>query len=340
MCENQELRQPRKHENTKKNVNFFVPSRLRGCLLWVLIVAAVSGSCNRGPTTTTSGRPTVALVLKTLNHPFFVDMRRGAQEAADRLGVTLQVQAAEREIDVEKQMQIVENLIQTGIQALCITPSGSREIVSALVKAKDAKVPIVVVDTRVDAKAAGDAGVKTETFVGSDNYAGGKLAGEYLVKASGGKAHVAVLEGIPGHETGDSRLRGFRDAVKGSPGISIVASQPANWERDQGFNVFQNMLQAHPDIDSVFACSDLMALGAVEAIAAAGKTGSIRVIGFDALDDAKKAIAAGTMAASVAQFPSEMGRVAVESAVKVIRGETLPPDINVKLELVTRDNVK
>ena len=319
-------------------MNLFVSSCLRGCLL--IAIAACAGSCNRTPATTNSAKPTVALVLKTLNHPFFVDMRRGAQEAADRLGVTLQVQAAEREIDVEKQMQIVENLIQTGIQALCITPSGSREIVSALVKARDAKVPIVVVDTRVDAKAAADAGVKTETFVGSDNYAGGKLAGDYLVKESGGKAHVAILEGIPGHETGDSRMRGFRDAVKGSPGITIVASQPANWERDQGFNVFQNMLQAHQDIDSVFACSDLMALGAIEAIAAAGRTGRIRVIGFDALDDAKKAIAAGTMEASVAQFPSEMGRVAVESAVKVIRGETVPPDIKVKLELVTKDNVK
>jgi ribose transport system substrate-binding protein len=319
--------------------SFFVSSCLRGCIFFIAI-AACSASCNRSTTTTSTSKPKVALVLKTLNHPFFVDMRRGAQEAADRLGVTLQVQAAEREIDVEKQMQIVENMIQTGIQALCITPSGSREIVSALVKARDAKVPIIVVDTRVDAKAAADAGVRTETFVGSDNYAGGKLAGEYLVKASEGKARVAILEGIPGHETGDSRLRGFRDAVKATPGISIVASQPANWERDQGFNVFQNMLQAHSDIDSVFAASDLMALGAIEAIAAAGKTGKIRVIGFDALDDAKKAIAAGTMAASVAQFPSEMGRVAVESAVKVIRGETVPPDIGVKLELVTKDNVK
>ena len=154
-----------------------------------------------------AGKPTVALVLKTLNHPFFVDMRRGAQEAADRLGVNLQVQAAEREIDVEKQMQIVENLIQTGIGALAITPSGSREIVSALVKARDARVPIIVVDTRVDAKAAADAGVTTETFVGSDNYDGGRIAGDYVVKTSGGRARVGILEGIPGHETGDSRLR-------------------------------------------------------------------------------------------------------------------------------------
>lgn len=308
-------------------------------VLAVAIPLFFSG-CNRDTAPATGARPTIALVLKTLNHPFFVDMRRGAQEAADRLGVTLQVQAAEREIDVEKQMQIVENVIQTGVQALCITPSGSREIVSALVKAQQAKVPIVVVDTRVDAAAAADAGVTPATFVGSDNYEGGKLAASYLIATTRGKAHVAVLEGIPGHETGDSRLRGFREALAASPGVAIVASQPANWERDQGFTVFQNMLQAHPDIDAVFACSDLMALGAVEAIAAAGKTGTIRVVGFDALDDAKTAIKAGTMDASVAQFPSEMGRVAVESAVKVLRGESLPADIGVKLELITRDNLK
>ena len=304
-------------------------------LLVVFSLALVPLSCNRSAPAA-GDKPTVALVLKTLNHPFFVDMRRGAQEAADRLGINLQVQAAEREVDVDKQMQIVENLLQTGIKVLVITPSGSREIISALVKARDAGVPIIIVDTRLDAKAAADAGVNAQTFIGSDNYEGGRLAGEYAVTATGGKARVAVLEGIPGHETGDSRLRGFRDALAKAPGMTIVASQPANWERDQGFNVFQNMLQAHPDIDTVFAASDLMALGAVEAIAAAGKTGKIRVIGFDALDDAKQAIEAGTMAASVAQFPYEMGKTAVESAVKVLAGEKLPADIMVKLEMVTK----
>jgi ribose transport system substrate-binding protein len=307
---------------------------LRVALVLACVLAPVA--CNRGGPPAPGDKPVVALVLKTLNHPFFVEMRRGAQEAADRLGLTLQVQAAEREIDVEKQMQIVENLIQTGIRVLCITPSGSREIVSALVKARAANVPIVIVDTRVDAQAASAAGVQLATFIGSDNYEGGKLAGAHAVKITGGKARVAILEGIPGHETGDSRLRGFREAVASSPGITIVASQPANWERDQGFTVFQNMLQAHADIDTVFAASDLMALGAIEAIAAAGRTGKIRVIGFDALDDAKKAIAAGTMEASVAQFPYEMGKAAVESAAKIIAGETPPSNIMVKLEMVTK----
>ena len=155
----------------------------------LVLLAIVSLSCNRA-TPEDEGRKTVALVLKTLNHPFFVDMRRGAQDAADRLGVSLQVQAAEREIDVDKQMQIVENMLRTGIDVLAITPSGSREIVSALAKATAADVPIVIVDTRLDPKAAADAGVQARTFIGSDNYEGGKLAGEYVVKLTSGKAKI------------------------------------------------------------------------------------------------------------------------------------------------------
>jgi ribose transport system substrate-binding protein len=293
-------------------------------------------SCNRGEPAA-DARPRVALVLKTLNNPFFIDMQRGAQDAAKRLGVDLVVQAAERETDVEKQMQIIENLIQARVGALAITPSGSREVVPAIGKANQAKIPVVIVDTRLDAKAAADAAVHTASFVGSDNYRGGQLIGEFLAKASGGKANVAILEGIPGHDTGDQRVRGFRDAVQGSSGIAIVASQTANWERDQGFTVFQNILQANPSVDTVFACNDMMALGAIEAIAAAGKTGRIRVLGFDAVEDARKAIAAGTMAATVAQFPDEMGRVAVESAVKAMKGETVPPETGVRIELVTKE---
>jgi ribose transport system substrate-binding protein len=301
-----------------------------------LIVVALAAACNRSNMSRTSDEPRVAFVMKTLNHPFFLDMQRGAQEAAKAARVELIVQAAEREIDVEKQVQIIENLLQTGIRALIVTPSGSREIATVLAKANRANVPVIVVDTRVDAKAAADNTLKLESFIGSDNYEGGKIAGEHLAKITGGKARVAVLEGIPGHETGDSRLRGFRDAIGAHPGMAIVASQPANWERDQGFTVFQNMLQAHPDTDALFACSDLMALGALEAIAAAGRSARIRVVGFDALDDARKAIEAGRMEASVAQSPRDMGRIAVESAAKLLRGETIPADQKVPIALVTR----
>jgi len=300
-----------------------------------LAVLAVLGAC-RGAEAPKATGPKVALVLKTLNSPFFIDMQKGAQEAAARIGVDLTVQAAEREVDVDKQMQIIENLIQTGVKALCITPSGSKEIVPAIAKANKAGIPVIIVDTRVDPKAASEAGIRVDSFIGSDNYEGGKVAGQHLLAITGGKARVAILEGIPGHETGDSRLKGFHDAVKDTPGVKVVASQTANWERDQGFTVFQNMLQAHPEIDSVFACNDMMALGAVEAIAAAGRTGKIRVIGFDAVDDARKAIETGAMAASIAQFPSEMGRLAVEAAVKLVHGEKVPADQRTKIGLVTR----
>jgi ribose transport system substrate-binding protein len=274
--------------------------------------------------------------LKTLNNPFFLDMQVGAEEAAERLGVQLIVQAAERELDVEKQVQIIENLIQTRVDALVITPSGSREIVPAIGNANEAGIPVIIADTRVDEDALGDYHI--EAFIGSDNYEGGLVAGRFIVEELGAQAKVAILEGIPGHETADARLSGFRDAVSEHPGIEIVASQPANWERDQGFNVFQNMLQAHPELDTLFACSDLMALGALEAIQAAGKSGQIRVIGFDALEEARTAIADGRMLASVAQFSSEMGRLGVENAVRLIRGEDIPDEIPVRIKLITSES--
>jgi ribose transport system substrate-binding protein len=220
---------------------------------------------------------------------------------------------------------------------LLVTPSGSKEIAPAIAKANKAGIRVVVVDTRVDPQAAKDAGITVDSYIGSDNYEGGKIAGNYLLQATGGKANVGVLEGIPGHETGDQRLRGFKDAVKDAKGIKIVASQTANWERDQGFTVFQNMLEAHPEIDAVFSANDMMALGAVEAIAAKGRTGKIKVVGYDAVEDAKKAIAEGTIVASVAQFPSEMGRVAVESADKLLKGQAVPAEQLVRIDLVTKD---
>ena len=309
--------------------------------LLVLSLAAVAlfASCNGSdPSSTTDAsggaKPTVALVVKTLNNPFFIEMQQGAQQAADRLGVNLVVQAADREVDVERQMQIIENLIERKVSVLCIAPSGSREIVPVVVKANKAGIPVLIVDTRVDEKALAAAGGKIETFIGSDNFDGGKLAGAFIVEKLSGEGKVAVLEGIPGHETGDARLSGFREALAKAPGIQIVASQPANWERDQGFNVFQNILQANPGVKALFACNDLMALGAAEAIAAADKTGEIIVVGFDAQPEARAAIQKGAMAATVAQFPSKMGRTAVELAHQLLSGKTIPAFAPVPIELV------
>ncbi|HJR54432.1 MAG TPA: sugar ABC transporter substrate-binding protein [Gemmatimonadota bacterium] len=301
---------------------------------WIaLALAGLAWACNRGDDA--GDGPTVALVLKTLNNPFFIELAAGAQEAADSLGVELLVQAPDREIDVEKQMQIIENLLQTDIDALALTPSGSREVVPAIAEANRAGVPVLIVDTRADADALAEAGATIATFIGSDNVEGGRIAGRFVAEALGGRGSVAVIEGIPGHETGDSRLRGFREAIAEHPGISIVASQTANWERDQAFNVTQNMLQSHSDLRAIFAANDVMALGAVEAVASAGRTGDLIVVGFDAQDEAVAAIREGAMSASIAQHPRDMGRIAIESAWSILRGDTVPAEVPVGIELVT-----
>jgi ribose transport system substrate-binding protein len=306
--------------------------------LILLLSFMIFSGCQRTEEKQFEGR-TIGLVLKTLNHPFFIDMQKGAEDAAEKLKVNLIVQAAERELDVEKQMQIIENLIQRKVDAICVTPSGSRELVPVILKANKAGIAILTMDTRIDSATLVDAGGKVITYIGSDNFEGGRIAGAYLSEKLNGKGNVAILEGIPGHETGDARLRGFRTAISDFPEIKVVASQTANWERDQGFNVFQNILQSHPEVEALFACSDLMALGAIEAIATAGKTGRVLVVGFDAINDGRDAIRDGTMEGSVAQHPYDMGRLAVENAHNVLNGETVADYLPVEIGLVTKENV-
>jgi len=305
--------------------------------LVALVAPLMLAGCRRGGDA--GAKPTVAFVMKTMNNPFFIEMERGAKAAADSLGVELIVQAPEREIDVEQQMQIVENLIQRKVSVLAIVPNGSREIVPAIVKANQAGIPVLAVDTRIDSATLAAARGTVVSFIGSDNVDGGRIAGEYLAQRLGGTGRVAVLEGVAGHETADSRLRGFREAVAKHPGLTIVSSQPANMERDLAFNVMQNILQAHPDIQGVFACNDVMALGAAEAIAAAHRTGKIVVVGFDAQDDARQAIRDGKLDASIAQSPYQMGRQAVESAWRILKKETVPAEQPVRIALVTKDSL-
>ena len=297
-----------------------------------LAFTVLAAACNRGGER--AARPTIALVVKTLNNQFFIDMETGAKAAADSLGFELVVQAPERETDVERQMQIIENLIQRQVRVIMLVPNGSREIVPAVAKANAAKIPVVTVDTRVDPAALQAAGATVATFIGSDNEDGGRLAGAFLVAKLGRNARIAVLEGVPGHETADARLRGFRTALATAQGMQIVASQPANMDRDQAFSVTQNILQAHPDITALFACNDVMALGALEAIAAAGKAAQVSVVGFDAQDEARKAISEKRMAATIAQNPRAMGRMAVLAAARLIAGQTVPAEQPVPISLI------
>ncbi|MBS3945919.1 MAG: sugar ABC transporter substrate-binding protein [Melioribacter sp.] len=314
-------------KSVQKSIKFF---------LSILISILFFISCNKSENSADDNR-TIAFVMKTLNNPFFIDMKNGAEVITKKYNFNLLVQAAEREVDVEKQMQIIENLIQRKVSALCITPSGSKEVVPAIVKANEAGIPVIIVDTRVDLITLNEAGGTVLAFIGSDNYDGGRLAGKYIIEQLSGKGNVAVLEGIPGHETGDDRLKGFNEEISKFNNMKIITSQTANWERDQGFTVFQNILQAHPEVDAVFACNDMMALGAIEAIRLSQKKKKIIVVGFDAILDSREAILNGTMSASIAQNPEEMGKLSIEYAIKAINDENIPSEIPVRIELITKE---
>lgn len=307
----------------------------RSALLATAAVVMVVLSATYYRSTHQRNGPVVAFVMKTKNNPFWVDMEEAAQKSAEAAGVRLIVQAPERETDVEKQMQIVENLIQKRVSALVLAPCGSKETVPAILKANEAGIPVLIVDTRVDEKTLKEAGAQVETFIGSDNFHGGELAGEYMCQVLKDHGRVIILEGIAGHETVDARRRGFVEALKKHPGVVVAASQTANAEQEKAFNVTQNLLQSNPDIQGIFGCNDVMALGALSACKSMGRK-DIVIVGFDASAPGRQAIHEGTMSGSVAQYPSEMGRLGVEKALAVLKGEKLPDYLPTKVDVVSR----
>lgn len=285
-------------------------------------------------------RGAVALVMKTRNNPFFIEMETAAREAAAKKGVKLLVAAADDDADVERQVEILETYLVRRVGAIALTPCGSKAVVPFVRRANRAGVPVLAVDTKVDPETLLQFGAHVETFIGSDNFEGGRLAGEHLGKVMGGKGEVAVIEGLAGHETGDNRKNGFLKGIGAYPDIKVVASQTGEWDQEKAYNATQSILLAHPNVGGIFCANDRMAMGA---LAFVGKNDSpyrekVKIVGFDASSDARAAIAkGGPMIASVAQFPSEMGRLAVERALNVMdRKGTLPPVIPTKVELVTR----
>ena len=273
------------------------------------------------------GEVTLGLVISTLNNPFFVTLRDGAQAAADAAGVKLIVVDAQD--DSAKMTAGIEDLINKKVSALLINPTDSDAVVPSIQKANEAKIPVFTVDR-------GANGGTVVSHIASDNVAGGKMAAEFLCKPIGGKGNVVELQGIAGSSAARDRGQGFNDYMAAScKDAKIVAQQTANFNRDEGLSVFENILQAQPEIAAVFAHNDEMILGAVQAAEAAKRDGIV-FVGFDAVDDAVAAVKDGKLAATVAQQPDLMGKLAVETALKSLGGEKVEANIPVDLSLVTK----
>lgn len=289
----------------------------------ITLLAGCGGSQQPAPQTK---KPVIGLSISTLNNPFFVDLRDGAKAAADASGMELVIMDAQN--DAGKQLSNIENMIQQKVSVIIVNPVDSKAVVPGIEAANKANIPVITVDR-------GAAGGKVVSFIASDNVAGGKMAGQYIVDKLGGKGAVVELEGIPGTSAANDRGKGFNEAAKAAAGIRIAAKQPADFDRAKGMKVMENVLQANPQIQAVFAHNDEMALGALEAIKAAKRSG-IMIVGFDATADAVKAVNDGTLAATVAQKPKEMGKISVETAKKILAKETVPAAIPVALELVVK----
>lgn len=272
---------------------------------------------------------TIGLALSTLQNPFFVTLRDGAQAAADDAGATLSVSDAQD--DAQQQADDIQDFITQGVDVILINPVDSAAIVPSIEAANEAGIPVFTVDR-------GAEGGEVVTHIASDNVLGGRLAAEYLFGQIG-EGTVVQLEGVPGASATNDRGEGFQQALDGATGIELASSQTANFNREEGYNVAQNLFQASPDLAGLFAQNDEMALGAVEAAEEAGLTDLV-IVGFDATDDAIAAIADGRMAGTVAQQPARMGELGVNLAVDfLVEGQELTPTVPVEVTVVTSDNV-
>lgn len=268
-----------------------------------------------------SGSGAVGFSVSTLNNPFFVSLSEGAKAEAEKQGVKLVVVDAGD--DAAKQTNDIEDLISGNVSVLIVNPVDSDAVAPAVQNAVSKGIKVISVDRVVN-------GVEVDCQIASDNAAGAKMATEYLIELIGEGAKAAELEGVPGASATIDRGAGFHEAA--DKDLDVVASQTANFNRAEGMNVMENILQSCPEVKGVFAHNDEMALGAVEAVLASGK--DIKIVGFDATDDAVAAVKSGKMAATVAQKPELMGETAVQTAMKLINGETVEKSLPVEVELI------
>ncbi len=272
---------------------------------------------------------TIGLAISTTNNPFFVDLQKGVEETAKEMGATVQVVDAQD--DATTQLNGIDDLITQGVDVILVNPVDSDAIAPAIENANAAGIPVITIDRNA-------AGGEVVSLVASNNIEGGEMAAEFIIEKVGEGAKVIQLEGVPGASATNERGEGFNNIAKDK--LDIVATQSANFNRAEGLTVMENLLQSNPDVKAVFAQNDEMALGALEAIKAAGLEKEIVVVGFDGNEDGLAAVEAGELAATVAQQPIEMGRIAVETAFAHLNGETVEESISSPLELLTVDNIK
>ncbi len=294
--------------------------------------AAVFGTAGSPGALAQGKQPTIAFFVKNVTNPFWKACRVGAEKAAKELGVTLEVVAPTKPDNIEEQTRLVEDWIVKKPDAFVFVPVDYKALVPSIQKANAAKIPIINYNNAMT-------GIDKATFIGSDDELFEYEMCKYLFKSLGGKGKIVHIDGVPAAITAQNRKKGFERAVKETPGIEVLASQPGQYRRLVAQQVFENLMQRFPEIDAVVCANDDMAVGVVEILASAGRGGKTKVVGIDGITDAIQAIADGKMFATVDFSGHDQSYLAVQAAVRHLKGEKLPEQILLPVFIIDKDNV-
>ncbi|MFQ6394529.1 substrate-binding domain-containing protein [Nocardia sp. KC 131] len=313
-------------------------SRFRYATAGMALVSALALTvgCGRGDSESADFK--IAVVTRNFTNPYWAALRDGALAEGNRLGVKVAVQAGQSETDADGENAQISTLAAQGYDCFAVVPVNGTNVITPLVPVARNKTPILNLDTQINVDASKEAGVDYASFIGSDNLAAGRIAGEKMLEALGGSGKVVVLQGIAGEQNGINRDKGFADAVAGK--LEIVQRAPADYEQDKGLTVTEAILKAHPDITGIFAANDTMGLGAAQAIKNAGRTAQVKVISVDGIQSALAAVKAGTLYGTVTQYPYAEGELAVQGCLALHQGKSIPARVVAPIAFIGPDNVE
>ncbi len=275
----------------------------------------------------------IAIVPKALTGEYWVRCKKGAEAAAKQFGVKLTFIGPSAETEVDKQIDIVENLITRGVDAIGISPCDGKALVPVIEKAIAKGIPVVTVDS--DAKTN-----KRLAYIGTDNEKAGEIAAKELAKLMDRKGKVLIIQGVPGAENLMQRVKGFKRVIAKYPQIKIVSEQACQSDQTKALDITENALTAHPDLGGIFGVNAPGAPGAAQAVKAAGKTGKVKIVGFDALPDTVRYCAEGVIQAIVEQRPYRMGYLAVRYLKEALEGKKIPRMVDTGVDIITPEKAQ
>lgn len=281
----------------------------------------------------------IALVMKTLTNPFFIDMEKGARKAESELGINLIVKTAAQETSIQQQIEIVEELIKDKVDAIVIAPGNSKELIPILKKAQDAGIKVVNIDNKLDEAVSKQLGLVNVPFISVDNNEGGYLSAKFISDMVTTPTDAVILEGILSARNAQDRGNGARLAFGENANINLVATESANWKIDEAHDVISRLFEIHPDIKVIFCANDMMALGVIQYLDEIQKS-NVLVAGFDNLAEAQQAIRDGKLQNTIDQQAALQGYTGVDYAFKMIEGKEVPLSTMLDVILVTKDTLE